>query len=282
MITVRQVKRLCTICGRLLPVSQFNRIGTSVRGFPYYSSYCKACTAIRFRAWARVNRDKIAASGKAYRATNHAVLQEKRAQYYLANREAISKRAATWRAALRYGALVRYSGSDPPKCVSCGFDNIKALQIDHVDGDGLLERKNHPNDATMLGLKRRGYPPGYQVLCANCQWVKRDIKQEARGKPDDGKTSTIDRGYGSKYVYKLRYQVLSHYSQGEPRCAVCGLENLLVLQLDHVSGGGSKYLHEVGSGKKLYLWIKRHDFPPIFQVLCANHNWVKRREDPVD
>lgn len=58
------------------------------------------------------------------------------------------------------------------KCSVCGFSDERALQIDHVNGGGNKERKS------MRGKKLYGHilslgGVGYQILCANCNWIKR-------------------------------------------------------------------------------------------------------------
>lgn len=61
-------------------------------------------------------------------------------------------------------------------CAKCGFTDWRALQIDHVFGDGYLERKK---DRSMNPLDDRhriitGFKNGrYQLLCSNCNWIKR-------------------------------------------------------------------------------------------------------------
>jgi hypothetical protein len=78
------------------------------------------------------------------------------------------------------------------KCVICGFSDYRALQIDHIDGNGQTDRKNlsHLGFGT---LKYFSYivehPDKYQVLCANCNWIKRYEKNETRGK---SKTLHVD------------------------------------------------------------------------------------------
>ena len=63
------------------------------------------------------------------------------------------------------------------KCAHCGFDDIRALSIDHIDGGGAPHRRMTGND--IYGwLKRNGYPDGYQVLCMNCQLIKRQVNRE--------------------------------------------------------------------------------------------------------
>lgn len=79
------------------------------------------------------------------------------------------------------------------RCEKCGFDDARALQIDHVNGGGIRERKkfgrykieNHilsylPNKC-----------PSYQLLCANCNWIKRAVLNEAKGRPKSTNTSCV-------------------------------------------------------------------------------------------
>ncbi len=56
------------------------------------------------------------------------------------------------------------------RCVRCGFDNWKALQIDHVNGGGTKERKKGVGAVYRRVIK---HPEDYQLLCANCNWIKR-------------------------------------------------------------------------------------------------------------
>ena len=60
-------------------------------------------------------------------------------------------------------------------CVKCGFNDIRALSIDHIDGGGNQFRQitRMTSSYTFYGwLKRNGYPIGYQTLCMNCQVIK--------------------------------------------------------------------------------------------------------------
>jgi hypothetical protein len=57
--------------------------------------------------------------------------------------------------------------------------DIRDLQIDHINGGGNKERKSHKGSTLFAWLIRHNYPEGYQVLCANCNWVKRCVNGEA-------------------------------------------------------------------------------------------------------
>ncbi len=65
------------------------------------------------------------------------------------------------------------------KCVRCGFDDIRALQIDHINGGGTKDRAAFKNTYQYEKYVFEHLDSGgYQVLCANCNWIKRDEMQE--------------------------------------------------------------------------------------------------------
>ena len=67
-------------------------------------------------------------------------------------------------------------------CVKCGFNDIRALQIEHRNGGGNKEYKeigswsvyiyyiNNPKEANNI----------LQVYCANCNWIKKHELNENR------------------------------------------------------------------------------------------------------
>lgn len=72
------------------------------------------------------------------------------------------------------------------KCVKCGFDDIRALQIDHIKGGGKKEYHGSENSIGygkhfyyhILKMDKDDAIRKYQVLCANCNWIKRDENNE--------------------------------------------------------------------------------------------------------
>jgi hypothetical protein len=86
--------------------------------------------------------------------------------------------AREWQQNLR-NSLLALLGN---KCVRCGFSDPRALQIDHVRGGGIKEIK-------LIGHSRIKYlkfliaqitsgSNDYQLLCANCNWIKRTKNNE--------------------------------------------------------------------------------------------------------
>ena len=64
------------------------------------------------------------------------------------------------------------------ECVQCGYDDKRALQFDHINNNGAKERKKYKGYAVYRRIvKVKG--KSYQVLCCNCNWIKRveDIKK---------------------------------------------------------------------------------------------------------
>jgi transcriptional regulator with XRE-family HTH domain len=67
---------------------------------------------------------------------------------------------------------LRHYGGDPPRCACCDERLIEFLAIDHVNGGGNAHRREikrtRSASSFSLWLKQEGYPPGYRVLCHNC------------------------------------------------------------------------------------------------------------------
>ncbi len=62
-----------------------------------------------------------------------------------------------------------YKAYGGASCACCGEDRLPFLTLDHVENDGAKERKIHRTPETLYRhLARNNYPPGYQVLCWNC------------------------------------------------------------------------------------------------------------------
>lgn len=62
-------------------------------------------------------------------------------------------------------------------------------------------------------------------------------------------------------------------------CTCCGENNFWFLTLDHIENDGAEHRRMINKkgGRDTYVWAKANDYPPIFQVLCANCNFAKQR-----
>ena len=82
-----------------------------------------------------------------------------------------------------------------------------------------------------------------------------------------------------------RIKVLSFYSNphGTPVCNNCGIQDIDVLCIDHIDGGGRKQLRETKSkGSSFHYWLSRNNFPEGYQILCANCNTRKAKFEQVE
>jgi hypothetical protein len=80
-------------------------------------------------------------------------------------------------------------------CTRCGFSDERALQIDHINGGGCIELSNGLNHSTAEYYNKVIENPDlYQLLCANCNWIKRfENGEDARTNPRVRNIPTIFR-----------------------------------------------------------------------------------------
>jgi hypothetical protein len=119
----------------------------------------KAEHAAYMRAWRAGNRDRA-----------REISRNGSLKYRDAHPEKLRASQAKHRDKIRLEIFAFFGG----ECVRCGFSDTRALQLDHVNGDGMRGRnwylgkrykyiKDHPDEARMR----------LQLLCANCNWIKR-------------------------------------------------------------------------------------------------------------
>lgn len=70
------------------------------------------------------------------------------------------------------------------QCVQCKFTDERALQIDHVHGSGQEDRRKRGFGSGYNWtfyrqiLSEPDFKENYQLLCANCNWIKRSENKE--------------------------------------------------------------------------------------------------------
>lgn len=70
---------------------------------------------------------------------------------------------------------------------------------------------------------------------------------------------------------RLKIAAIQHYGN---QCACCGEQTLEFLAIDHLNSGGNKHRQKIGcvGGVSFYRWLKNHNWPSGFRVLCHNCN----------
>ena len=71
----------------------------------------------------------------------------------------------------------------------------------------------------------------------------------------------------------LKDEVYTAY--GGYHCACCGETHKEFLTVDHINGDGKEHRKLAGGNTKgIYRWLKKHNFPPGFRILCMNCNFA--------
>lgn len=69
------------------------------------------------------------------------------------------------------------------KCIRCEFSDFRALQIDHINGGGNKDIKKKGRGGQYYNQVIKSFLNNenvYQLLCANCNWIKRSENKENR------------------------------------------------------------------------------------------------------
>jgi len=155
---MRKEKLQCYECKKIKPRNEFYvRNLKKYPGRDYRSSYCKVCDKAQ-------SNERYVRYGGNYQKN-----------YYKNNKRKVLLKHLEYRTSWRNKVINHLGG----KCVKCGFMDIRALQIDHINGGGRAERKvlNYQT----IGLYKKVLEDKenkYQLLCANCNWIKKVEKRE--------------------------------------------------------------------------------------------------------
>ena len=81
----------------------------------------------------------------------------------------------------------------------------------------------------------------------------------------------------------IKKAVLTHYANGKLACVRCGFEDIRALTIDHINGRGAQHRKQLSSsyrgGTGFYRWLIKNDFPPGYQTLCWNCQWIKKAQN---
>lgn len=134
----------CSCCGENKPESCFSK---------QYALHCIDCYKKKRREYSR----KCRAEGR--------WKYNRNGNWYNSDKE--KKR----RKNNRLNAIAAYGG----KCVRCGFSDWRALQFDHINGDSHEPSKGASFYSRVI---REKDSHKYQLLCSNCNWIKRFEENE--------------------------------------------------------------------------------------------------------
>lgn len=148
----------CPSCGESKPAAEFYRHLTGKLSGKL-SAYCRTCTKKRQAAYhhGRGGAD----AQRRYRRTDAG--------------KALTRRSNRRDKALVKAAALKHLGD---VCVRCGFSDPRALQIDHVNGGGRQDAARRSANTYYRAVIKTVPGETYQLLCANCNWIKRHENQE--------------------------------------------------------------------------------------------------------
>ena len=103
-------------------------------------------------------------------------MQETAREYY--HKPEVKKKLKENSAKIKLDVFTHYSkiisNSDVPICACCGYDDLRFLSLDHIDGRIKISEKEKKLISSGLWkyVKAQGFQKGYQVLCHNCNIAK--------------------------------------------------------------------------------------------------------------
>ncbi|MGD0071416.1 MAG: hypothetical protein ABSB71_08070 [Candidatus Bathyarchaeia archaeon] len=154
----------------------------------YRQKHLEQCRAV-CRRYREAHREQLNKDAKEYYATHREEQKENNRKYYVTHQKEVIKyrlrtreqRYATRKAfnlklKLKAYEILGNKCSNPNCAVPGGMIDIRALQIDHINGGGTKEIRNIKE----IGIYKKiiDGKKGYQILCANCNWLKRHTSNE--------------------------------------------------------------------------------------------------------
>lgn len=132
---------------------------------------CPNCGMFKHRSkeCPSLNR-KVTTTPESRRATKNLSTNEWRKR----NPEQALELARRYRNRVKERVFSHYSGGEI-KCACCDIKGMIFLTLDHIDGDGAEKRRAAGSRGGVhyyRTLIQQGFPPGYQVLCFNCNVAK--------------------------------------------------------------------------------------------------------------
>jgi len=127
------------------------------------------------KKWREANPEKVRERGAVYRENHRVSINEKAREYRINNRPHLKVIRLQWKDTLKREVMAHYSGGPVPECKRCHYLDLRALTIDHIEGNGSAHRRELKGGGVRMyqWLKANNYPLGFQVLFMNCQFIKK-------------------------------------------------------------------------------------------------------------
>lgn len=128
---------------------------------------CESCGK-RSRKYSKTRTDKFITNGKCCVCGEKELVTKRHCEGCARKHQESSKKNYL---IMRDGVFNAYGGY---KCVCCMEEEKAFLTIDHINGNGNRHRKEIGQSNMYRWLRDNNYPSGFQVLCMNCQWGKKN------------------------------------------------------------------------------------------------------------
>lgn len=255
------------------------------------SPEAKAKAAERLREWRRQNPEKRKAQTKR--------AGPKARERIRSNPDSRAKQAEAIRKSHQKTreAIVAWLGGC---CVSCGYSDPRALHIDHVRSNGGEERQMR-GKGYIQRIRDNLESGDYQLLCGNCNEIKRlatELRASKEPRPrvrpaltDPKKLAERARNQAAWQKRRANPELLAEKQRNDKisrdrirraaqnalggKCVHCGHEDMRVLHVDHVHGGGNAHRATV-TPAALYREILADPTSGKYQLLCCCCNLVKK------
>ena len=149
---------------------------------PFSKGVCKNCYSKTYRKLRyELKKDIIKERQRKYYRENIDKIKE----YRKNSVSKIQKTRRKYENSIRLEILIELGN----RCVQCGYDDWRGLQLDHINSDGAIDRARfkRPKQLYVYYLKnKKEMFKNLQILCANCNQIKKYTHDECR------KISSID------------------------------------------------------------------------------------------
>jgi len=196
--------KTCSKCGCEKPESEywFNKAKNR------FNAMCRTCQADLRESWKTRNKEKVAEKNRQWALANPDRVKAAQERWKERNPGIAAKRMREWRLANleRHKATNRrndqrikdecYNAYGGYICACCGETQPKFLSLDHINNDGAEHRRQVAGMNAGGGKKiyswliANNFPPGFQILCMNCNWGKARNGGVCPHKDSEGSTTS--------------------------------------------------------------------------------------------